>query len=79
MRSVLGSNLRNLMLLLGKSTVHDINIYDLEKLSYHKIEEMNMWKINCIKEIIDVKTGVMEVPGFTNTELNTILCHLCSE
>ena len=50
--SDLMSNHRNLILLLGTSTVHKIKIYDQEKLYYYKIEETKMWTI---KKIIDVR------------------------
>ena len=78
-RSVTGSNYRNIMLLLGKTNVFDVKMEDSERLSYIMIEEMDRWKVPYIKEIIDIKAGLMEVPGFDTEELDTILCHLCTD
>ena len=78
-RSITGSNYRNIMLLLGKSSVHDVKMVDAEKLSYMVMDEKDMWKVHCIKEIIEIKEGLMEVPGFNIEELDTILCHLCTD
>ena len=77
--SVTGSNYRHIMLLLGKSSIKDVKLGDTEKLSYIMMEEMDRWKVNLIKEIIDIKAGMMEVPGFELKELDTLLCHLCTD
>ena len=44
-RSVTGSNYRHIMLLLGKNKVDDVKMADTAKLSYHKKNEEEQWKI----------------------------------
>ena len=76
-RSVTGGNMRNIMLLVGKTRVEDVGMEDLSKLTYHKLEEQAMWKVPMIKEIINIKSDEMKVPGFQYEELDVILEHLC--
>ena len=77
-RSVTGSNYRNIMLLLGKSRVEDVKLEDSASLTYHQLDQNETWKVSSIKEIINAKAGLLEVPGFENEELEEILCHLCT-
>ena len=51
-RSVTGGNYRNMMLLLGKTSIEDVKKEDVEKIG---LDETELWKVNAIKEIIDVK------------------------
>ena len=48
-------------------------------LSYFPLDMEDSWKVGVIKEIIDAKSDVLEVPGFDDDELETILLHLCTE
>ena len=77
-RSVTGSNYRNLMLLLGKTSVDEVFKEDVEKIEYFKLAVNEAWKVETIKEIIQVKQGLYQVPGFANDELETILDYLCT-
>ena len=77
-RSVTGRNFRNIMLLAGKSSVDHVRKGSLD-LSYFPLDVEDSWKVGVIKEIIDAKSDVLEVPGFDNNELEAILHHLCTE
>ena len=77
-RSVTGSNYRNIMILAGEKRVEDINVHDSDKLTYFKLGENDVWKVKAIKEIIDTRSDIIEVPGFEPKELEEILCHLCT-
>ena len=72
MRSDTGGNMRNIMLLVGKTRVEDVGMEDLSKL-----EEQAMWKVPMIKEIINIKSEEIKAPGFHYSELDVILEHLC--
>ena len=78
-RSVTGSNLRNIMLLVGKTRVEDVKLEDLDLLSYFPLDELERWKIPMINQIVDIKAGQMELPGFELEELEDILHHLCTD
>ena len=45
-RSVTGSNLRKIMLLVGKTSVEDIKVEDVDTLEYFKLDENEHWKIS---------------------------------
>ena len=44
-RSVTGSNYRNVMLLLGKSRVEDVKLEDSSSLTYHTLDPSEAWKV----------------------------------
>ena len=77
-RSVTGRNFRNIMLLAGKSCIDHVRKGSFNW-SYFPLDEDDKWKVGMIKEIIDAKNDVMEVPGFEQDELETILLHLCTD
>ena len=77
-RSVTGSNYRQIMFLLGLTKVDNISIVDTSSLTYHTLSLSDQWKIQFIKEIIDIKEGGVEVAGFDLEEIQTILEHLCT-
>ena len=66
------------MLLLGKSRVEDVKLEDSTSMTYHTLDPSEAWKVSSIKEIINTKAGMLEVPGFQIEELEEILHHLCT-
>ena len=72
-RSVTGKNFRKIMLLADKDSIEDVKKGDVDKIEYHKLDENEVWKVEAIKEIINVKSGILEVPGFELEELQEIL------
>ena len=59
------------MLLVGKNTIEDIdNRVDFE---YQKLDECEKWKINLAEEIIEVRSGAINVPGLEVEEIEDIL------
>ena len=78
-RSVTGSNFRNIMILVGKTKVEDVQLQDLTKISYFKLDDKDKWKVGMINEILDIKANQMEVPGFESEELEALLHHICTE
>ena len=78
-RSVTGSNLRNIMLLVGKKKVEEVMTEDWNNIEYFKQEDADKWKTSLIWEIIDTKAGVADIPGFDFHELELILHNVCTE
>ena len=77
-RSVTGHNFRNIMLLVGKSSVDSVKKEDVDKIEYFPLNEADRWKIGAIKEIIDVKSGTLDIADFELEELDEILTYLCT-
>ena len=66
------------MLLAGKSSVAEVRKEDVSKIGYFELDSDESWKVGSIREIIQVKQGLMQVPGFGSDELETILNFLCT-
>ena len=78
-RSITGSNVRNILLLTEKDDFEDVTKHDIKKLKYHEISSNDSWKTSFIKEIIEIKNNQLDLNEFTKEELNDILAHLCIE
>ena len=77
-RTTTGRNLRYLMIALGKNSVETIREEDIDTMEYHTIPEDETWRINLVKEIIEVKENECEVQGFSNEELEEIVNFVCT-
>ena len=77
-RSVTGRNLTRIMNLVGKVNVDSLVPTDAMDIQYHVIGEENVFKVNMIKELTDVKFGESFVEGFSRKELDMILNNVCT-
>ena len=77
-RSITGSNLRNILLLTNKYNINDLAVCDIEKMKYHELSENDVWRVDAILELTDVKFQQARVDGFTDDELQEILEHICT-
>ena len=77
-RSVTGNNHRNIMLLLGKSDVQAVKKEEVKNIEYFPIKEAESWRIDAIKEVIEVKTRTLDIDNFKLEELEEILTYLCT-
>ena len=77
-RSVTGKNYREIMLLTGKTSVKDVTKMDADKIEYFTMEKKDWWKVDFIKEIIDVKSKIANIDNFNTEELETVLAYLCT-
>ena len=78
-RSVTGSNYRNIMLLTGKCRISDVCKGDVKNLQYQKLDQSEAWKVGAIQEILQAKEGLAQIPGFEDDELDFILNYLCTD
>ena len=76
--SVTGSNLRNIMLLVQKTSILDLVPEDAYKVVYHEMPENEAWRVGFVTEITDVKFGEATIEGFSRKELNVILDSICT-
>ena len=42
-------------------------------IEYHKVPECDTWRINFLKELIEIKHDEIEVPGMMKEELDQII------
>ena len=75
-RSVTGRNLRTILL---DTSVQDIRSLKSEHVTakYRDMPINEQYRVDFIKELVDVKNNELEVQGFTYDELEDILQHLC--
>ena len=76
-RSITGSNVRNILLLTEKDAIEHVTKHDVKKLKYREVTIEDSWKIDIVKEIIEIKNDQLSLNDFTKEELNDILTHLC--
>jgi hypothetical protein len=67
-RLTTGSNLRTIMLLTDKNCIDDLESGKVD-VKYHEIQESEAWRVDLIREVVDVKIGDLVVPGFDLEEL----------
>ena len=79
-RSTTGSNLRNILVLTSLHNVDHLRPSMVDDISYKMIRHEDQWKVKLIKEIIDMKFGMMDLPDeFTMEELDDILNLACTQ
>ena len=77
-RSIAGNNYRHIMLLVGKTSIEEVNKEDAKNIEYFPMNESNSWKIDAIKELVEVKNRALEIDNFIIDELEEILTYLCT-
>ena len=53
-RLTTGSNLRTIMLLTDKNSIEDLEFGKVD-VKYHEIQESEAWRVDFIREVVDVK------------------------
>ena len=76
-RTTTGWNLRTIMILANKNTIEDL-LADNIDIDYHAVDPQETWRIDFVKELVDVKHGDLEVEGITPDELGQILNYICT-
>ena len=75
--SITGSNLRNIMLNVGKTNIEDLNPTDADSFVYCPVESENEWKIEIAKELLEVQSGCLQLEHFSFKEVQEMLSFIC--
>ena len=79
-RSVTGSNLRNILLWTKVMKVEDLHPNVMNSIQYHSIDEHQMWRIGLIHELVSIKYGHLSPPdGWTELDFQDILDITCTQ
>ena len=79
-RTTTGYNLRHILLQTDKYDVDDLEPNIVENISYKPINSKDLWRVKLIKEIMDMKSGLVETPDeWTDEEFDEILNLACTE
>ena len=76
-RSTTGLNLRKILLQTNKVSVDQLGKSDIHSISYFPTPDDEIWKERMAIELLDVRANQLEVEGFEQEELETLLEYLC--
>ena len=76
-RSVTGNNLRRIMLQTNKLSVDSLCKSDCLDLLYHPTRPEDKWKEGILKELIQARENEVEIEGFNQDEISTMLENIC--
>ena len=75
-RTTTGSNLRRMMILAGKTSVHELTSWSFKGHKYKNIPPGEEWRISCAKEMLEVLSGEMSVNSFNREEIEEMMNHV---
>ena len=76
--SVTGSNLRNIMLVTGKSRIEDLEPEDACNIKYYPVEDENKWKIEVARELLEVQYGSLNLDNFGKDDIKNMIRIVCT-
>ena len=59
------------------NSISDLNNSDIDKLEYSVTPEREKWRIRFVEELLNIRLGKMEVPGFTQENITEMLDYVC--
>ena len=65
------------MLFCETDTIIGLNSTDIDKLIYSKIPESEVWIVGLVEELLMVRQGIIDIPGFAPNEITDILEDIC--
>ena len=77
-RTTTGHNLRSIMLEAGRHHIGELVAGNVD-IKYHEVSEDEAWRVDFLKEIVEIKHGELEASGFTTEELLEIEEFLCTQ
>ena len=78
-RSITGNNLRNILLLNKNLSVHDLEVSDIECLTYQPVPEDSKWKVPFIHDLLNFKHGIVDPPWeMSNDEISELIEVACT-
>ena len=76
-QSVTGSNLRRIMMLVGKLHIDDLDKSDADTFSYCSVPDSEKWRLDVVNELTEIKYGECVLEGFSMDEVQEMLSDVC--
>ncbi len=76
-RSVTGNNLRSIRDLVGKNTIDELCPCDADNIIYCETPPEQLWKVNLLHELIDIKNEECFLDNFKQREINAMIINIC--
>ena len=67
-----------ILLLTEKTNVEQLSKIDASSVKYHPLREEEAWKVNLIKELIDIKFEKVTVENLTMEEIEETVCFVAT-
>ena len=65
------------MILAEKTRIGDLRA-NIEDFPYHNIPEEEKWRINMLRELVNIKEHECTVPGLDENEIDEIIEYICT-
>ena len=72
-RSIPGHNLRKIMQYCGKSRISELTSVEVGKMTYHAIPNNEVWRINLVEELLDIRSNISDIDDWSKDELSDLL------
>ena len=69
--------MRNILLLTNKDDISQLQNSDITRIVYMPVPDNEMWRIEMLKELIEVKWGDVVIDNFEEGEINEMIEELC--
>ena len=76
-RLTTGFNLRFIMMLAEVNRIEDLKVGKVD-FDYHTVEKADKWKMDILKELINVRHDDLTVPGLGQKEVEEIIEYICT-
>ena len=76
-RSTTGANLRYIMLRTGKDSIDSLHRSDISDLKYVSLGDNERWKINIIRELINIRDENMKLSEFEDHDVRDMIAYIC--
>ena len=73
-----GGNLRRLMLQCDLNFISEMNSSNISDLVYSEVPKTEKWRIGLVNELMNIRHGTIEVPGFSSDDISDILDYVCT-
>ena len=77
-RSTTGRNLRNIMKFCGSRDILEITTQEIAGKSYHPIPINEIWRLDIVKELLEIRDDKYELDGWKKEEVNDCIQSLTS-
>ena len=67
-----------IQLLTNRAKYDAVNYSDIDRIHYAELKEDDRWRIDIIKQMVDIQFGQNELENFSYEEISEILNYACT-
>lgn len=73
-----GLNLHYIMLLMNLNSINELSISNFIDYFYYDLNDTDIWKITLLKELIDIRSNILELDNLNTSEINDLIQYICT-